>query len=258
MKDEKTDWMPNINWYYREENVAIACGDCLEVMKKIPDESIDLVLTDPPYNISHKGKIFRDYRSGKNGNINMDFGEWDYNFNITPFLEETKRILKKYGQWIVFCAEQQIGIYRIWLEENGHFKQIIIWEKTNPLPQFRKCGYRQTTEIIMWAYKNNPTKKEQHFNFLLQEEMKNIFRFPICGGKERTIHPTQKPIKLIEQLLLRHSFKNDLILDPFLGSGTTAVACKNLGRKCIGIEINKEYCDISIKRLRQEVLNFDE
>ena len=151
-----------------------------------------------------------------------------------------------------------IGIYRKWLEENGHFKQIIIWEKTNPLPQFRKCGYRQATEIIMWAYKNNPTKKEQHFNFLLQDEMKNIFKFPICGGKERTIHPTQKPIKLIEQLLLRHSFKNDLILDPFLGSGTTAVACKNLGRKCIGIEINKEYCDISIKRLRQEVLNFDE
>ena len=101
-------------------DVKLYLGDCLEVMKEIPDESIDLVLTDPPYNISHKGKIFRDYRSGKNGDINMDFGEWDYNFNITPFLEETKRILKKYGQWIVFCAEQQIGIYRKWLEENGH------------------------------------------------------------------------------------------------------------------------------------------
>ena len=79
-------------------DVKLYLGDCLEVMKEIPDESIDLVLTDPPYNISHKGKIFRDYRSGKNGDINMDFGEWDYNFNITPFLEETKRILKKYGQ----------------------------------------------------------------------------------------------------------------------------------------------------------------
>ena len=229
-------------------------GDCLEVMKGMPDKCVDLVLTDPPYNISQKNKIYRDYRSGKRADISFDYGEWDYGFNILPVLEESKRLLKQYGQWIVFCAEQQIGMYRKWLGDNGHFKQILIWEKTNPLPQFRKCGYRQATEIMMWAYREKPTKKEQHFNFLLQEEMKNIFRFPICGGNERTEHPTQKPLKLVQELLKRHSFENDLILDPFLGSGTTAVAAKQLGRNFIGIEINEKYCKIARDRLRQEVL----
>ncbi len=233
---------------------TIICGDCITVMKDIPDNSIDLVLTDPPYNISQKNKIFRNYRSGKRADINFDYGEWDYGFDILTVLKESRRVLKQYGQWIIFCAEQQIGMYRKWLGENGHFKQIIIWEKTNPLPQFRKCGYRQATEIIMWAYKEKPTKKEQHFNFLSQEEMKNIFRFPICGGNERTEHPTQKPLKLVEELLKRHSFEGDLILDPFLGSGTTAVAAKQLKRNFIGIEISEKYCEIARKRLGQEVL----
>lgn len=226
-------------------------GDALKILKEIPSNSIDLVLTDSPYQISQKNKIYRDYRSGKRADISFDYGEWDYEFNPVPFLEETKRILKPYGQWIVFCAEQQIGIYRNWFQDNSHFKQIIIWEKLNPLPNFRKCGYRQATEIIMWAYKNKPKKKDQHFNFLKQEEMKNIFKFPICGGKKRTKHPTQKPLALIEALLVRHSFKEDLILDPFLGSGTTAVACKKLGRDFIGIEKEKEYCKITKDRLRE-------
>ncbi len=228
----------------------IYCGDTLEKLKEIPDESIDLVLTDPPYKISQKNKIYRNYRSGKRADISFDYGKWDYDFDPIPFLEETKRVLKQYGQWIIFCAEQQIGIYRKWFEDNAHFKQIIIWEKLNPLPQFRKCGYRQATEMIMWAYKNKPHKKDQHFNFLTQEEMKNIFRFPICGGNERTNHPTQKPLNLIIELLKRHSFKNDIVLDCYLGSGTTAVAAKKLGRKYVGIELNKEYISTAKKRIK--------
>ena len=235
---------------------TIILGHALNVLKKIPDNYIDLILTDPPYNISQKNKIYRDYRSGKRADINFDYGEWDYDFDVLPILNESKRILKRYGQWLIFCAEQQIGMYRKWLGENGHFKQILIWEKLNPLPQFRKCGYRQATEIIMWAYKNKPKKIEQHFNFLKQEEMKNIFRFPICSGKERTKHPTQKPLKLIIELIKRHSFKNDIILDPFIGSGTTAVACLQLNRRFIGIEIKQEYIDMSYKmiaRVQQKI-----
>ena len=169
-------------------------GDCIEIMKTIESNSIDLVLTDPPYNISQKNKIYRDYRSGKRGDINFDYGEWDYEWDMLPFLIETKRILKEYGQWIIFCAEQQIGDYRKWLGENGHFKQLIVWEKLNPLPQFRKCGYRQATEIIMWSYKNKPKKIDQHFNFLKQEEMKNIFRFLKGEGNKRGNNPTQKQL----------------------------------------------------------------
>lgn len=162
-------------------------GDCLEIMRLIPDKSIDLILTDPPYNVSRKNMIFRDYRSGKRADINFDYGLWDYDWDMKPFLEESKRVLKDYGQWLIFSSEQLFGDYRKWLSENGHFKQFIVWEKTNPLPQFRKCGYRQATEIIMWAYKKKPPIKYQHFNFLTQTEMINIFRYPICGGKERNI-----------------------------------------------------------------------
>ena len=236
---------------YKEDNITIYLGNNLDIFKKIPNEIVDLVLTDPPYNISQKNKIYRDYRSGKRADISFDFGEWDYDFDPIPFLEETKRLLKPYGQWLIFCSEQQVGIYRNWLAANGHFKQIIIWEITNPLPQFRKCGYRQATQFILWAYKNKPKKKDQHFVFLTQKEMKNIFRFPICSGKERVKHPTQKPLRLIIELLKRHSFENDLVLDPFLGSGTTSVACKLMNRGCIGIELNKEYFDIAIERVKR-------
>jgi DNA modification methylase len=193
--------------------------------------------------------IFRDYRNGKRADVNFDYGEWDYGWDMVPFLKESRRILKKYGQWLIFTSEQLAGDYRKWLSKNGHFKQFIIWEKTNPLPQFRKCGYRQATEIIVWAYKEKPERKNQHFNFLTQKEMINILRRPICAGHERTKHPTQKPVALIIDLLKRHSFENDIVVDPYIGSGSTAVACIKTGRQFIGVETNKEYCEIAQKRI---------
>jgi len=234
-------------------------GDALKILKTFPDKSVDLILTDPPYNISQKNMIFRDYRNGEKANINFDYGEWDYNWDMIPFLEESKRVLKQYGQWLIFTSEQLFEDYRKWLALNGHFKQFIIWEKTNPLPQFRKCGYRQATEIIMWAYKEKPNTKEQHFNFLTQTEMINVLKYPICGGNERTKHPTQKPLRLISKLLSIHSWKNDIVLDPFLGSGTTAVACKQLHRNFIGIEKEPEYVKMAQARIDSiNLLPFEE
>jgi len=231
----------------------IILGDCIEVMRNIPDETIDLVLTDPPYNISQKNKIYRVYRSGKRADISFDFGEWDYSFEIEPFLIETKRVLKQFGQWLIFSSEYLYGKYREWFQQNGHFKQTIIWEITNPLPQFRKCSYRQSTNLILWAYKKKHSKKYSHFNFLKQEEMKNIMRYPICSGNERTEHPTQKPLKLIERLIEIHSRENDVVLDPFLGSGTTVVACIRLNRQYIGIEKNEKYFKIAEERVKREL-----
>ena len=250
----KTKKELSIKPYYTDSHCTIYQGDCLDIMAIFPDESIDLIITDPPYNVSHKDKLYRTYKNGKRKDISLDFGEWDYGFDATLFLEESKRVLKKYGQWLIFCSDLQLGDYVEWLKENGYFKQILIWEKLNPPPHFRKTEYRQATEFIVWAYKENPSIKEQHFNFLTQEEMKNIFRFPICQGNERTEHPTQKPVKLVVELLKRHSFDSDVVLDPFMGSGTTLVAGKMLGIKVIGIEINDRYCKISTERLKQEVL----
>lgn len=224
-------------------------GDCLQIMKGIPDKSIDLVLTDPPYNISQKNKIFRDYRNGKNGDIKMNFGEWDYNFNIEPFLIESKRILKYNGSVIVWTSEQLYGKYREWFSKNMHPKQLLVWVKTNPLPQFRLVGYRQATELMFWALKNKNTKDNENFIFQKQKEMNNVFYSPIVGGKERTEHPTQKPLSIISEIVKRHCRLNGIVLDPFLGSGTTACACKMLDRNYIGIEISPEYCAIARQRV---------
>ena len=167
----KTEKELSIKPYYTDSHCTIYHGDCLDIMAIFPDESIDLIITDPPYNVSHKDKLYRTYKNGKRKDISLDFGEWDYGFDATLFLEESKRVLKKYGQWLIFCSDLQLGDYVEWLKENGYFKQILIWEKLNPPPHFRKTEYRQATEFIVWAYKENPPIKEQHFNFLTQEEV---------------------------------------------------------------------------------------
>lgn len=228
----------------------IVQGDCIEIMKQIPDESIDLIFTDPPYNISQPKKIFRDYRNGKRADIKMDFGKWDYGFSIEPFLKEAKRVLRADGSIIVWTSEQLYGKYRKWFEENMYPKQLLVWVKTNPLPQFRLVGYRQATELLFWALKNKNKKNNPNFLFQGQKEMTNIFYAPIVGGKERTKHPTQKPLSITKKIIQTHCRKNGIVLDPFLGSGTTAVACKQLERNFIGIEKEENYVRISEARLK--------
>lgn len=226
-------------------------GDCIEEMKKLPDECIDLVLTDPPYNISQKNKIHRDSRTGKEMDINLDFGKWDYDFNPINFLKESKRVLKNNGSIIVWTSEQLHGFYRNWFEKNMCPKQLLVWVKSNPLPQFRLVGYKQATELAFWALKNKNTQDNPNFNFLTQKEMKNVFFHPIVSGKERMAHPTQKPLKIFKKLVKIHSQKGGIVLDPFLGSGTTAVACEILQRKYIGIEKEEKYVKMTRERLNK-------
>ncbi|MHB8281957.1 MAG: DNA-methyltransferase [bacterium] len=225
--------------------------ECLELLKSIPDESVDLVFTDPPYNVSQKAKAFKDYRRGGGGKhlINMDFGEWDYNFNPELFLIESKRILKPNGSIIVWSSEQLIGTYRNWFEKNMYPKQMLVFIRTNPIPQFRLAGYRQATELMYWAIKEKNYKDNPNFNFLSQEEMLNVFYAPICSGNERTKHPTQKPLSITEKIIRIHSQENGIVVDPFCGSGTTAVACVKLHRNFICGDISEEYIKIANKRL---------
>lgn len=224
-------------------------GDCLEEMKKLSDKSVDLVFTDPPYNISQKNKIFRDYRSGKRGDIRMDFGSWDYGFETEPFLKESKRVLRDDGSVIVWTSEQLYGKYRDWFEKNMYPKQLLVWVKNNPLPQFRLVGYRQATELMFWALKNKNTKDNPNFLFQSQREMTNVFHAPIVGGKERTSHPTQKPLSITKKIIQRHCKKGGLVLDPYMGSGTVGVACKEMDRRFVGIEIDEKYFKIAERRV---------
>ena len=235
------------------EPIKIINDDCLNVLKNIPDNSVDLVLTDPPFNIS--GLSSGAELHGKPVN-NNHFGEWDYDFNPKDFLKECKRILKKNGQIYIFTSDRLIGKYIDLLKKyKFHYRNTLVWFKNNLIPKVRHHTWRSGTEFILYAGREKTEKVTDYtFNWLGQEEMKNLIIRNILGGKERTKHPTQKPLDIIKRFIKVSSNEGDIVLDPFLGSGTTAVACKQLKRKCLGIEISKEYCDISKKRLAQEIL----
>jgi len=241
----------------------ILCGDCLEIMKGIPDKSIDMIFTDPPYMISQKGlKINRTdiqnrslRRSGKNSKVlNYDFGEWDHFNSREEFLgwteewvKECFRILKDSGNFVSFFSKSEISYFEDILNKYGHVRQTIVWHKTNPVPQIFKVGFMSSVEFMSWATKLKGSKHT--FNHQLGQHH-NYIETPICMGKERKNHPTQKPLKTVIWLIEYLSNKDDIILDPFCGVGTISVACKELGRRYIGIEISPEYCEIARRRIR--------
>ena len=221
--------------------------DCIEGMKQIPDESVDLIVTDPPYNIS--GLSIGVVLHGRDVNT-KDFGDWDWGYDLVPIIKEFKRILKPKGQLYIFTSEKLFAQYRLEMEKlQFHFRNLIVWIKTNPLPKIRQVSWRNATEYIMYAGREKTEKCDYTFNWLTQRDMINIVETSILNGPERTEHPTQKPLSIITKLIKVSSNPGDLILDPFMGSGTTAVACRMLDREYIGFEISDEYCKLAEKRL---------
>ena len=227
-------------------------GDCLEVMKDIPDKSIDLILTDPPYLISKKS----GFNSGGAWNNaedkrlqktppKTDFGEWDKK-EIDFFIafKEFYRVLKPSGTIVCFFDIWKMHYLKQIAEENK-FKQfrLIRWDKTNPVPVNSKLNYlSNATEYALTCVKGGKPTFHSEYN-------PGIFKYPICSGKERTEHPTQKPLNLMQELLKIHTNDGDIVLDPFMGSGSTGVACKNLNRNFIGIELDENYFKIAEERI---------
>lgn len=233
-------------------------SDWHDYIHNIPDNSIDLIFTDPPYNVSQKGVIFRDYRKNsgingkkRSGDIKRDFGKWDYNYNPEEFIFHCIRVLNETGSILVFTSDKLIGKYQeVFDKYNLNFQKILCWIKTNPTPCFRKINYRSATEFILWSSKETITVDNPNWDFLKQEEMKNYFMFPVCSGKERTSHPTQKPLALCQEIIKRHSKAGGIILDPFSGVGSISLAAYSLGRKYIGIEIDEKYHKLAKKRFQ--------
>lgn len=240
--------------YYQEEDIIIYNNGCLEVLKEIPDESVDLIITDPPYNIGDSNKLTK---VGNTITTNKEaWGEWD-NYDITDYdnlifdvISESYRLLKNGGSLYMFTNRRDIGYFiRHAIQKGFMYANLLAIVKQNPLPHFRKNNWRSAFELCMYLTKGKP----KTFNFLSQDECINTYYYMI--GQKETSHPTEKPKEFIAKLVKVSSNKGDLVLDPFLGSGTTARACKDLSRKCIGIEISEEYIKMAIKRLGQEVLN---
>ena len=220
---------------------------CFEYLKTIPSNSTNLVLIDPPYEVSRDTNFENTPIKGDDTDrfrISMNFGDWDNNFTgLDIVIQECYRILKKGGTLICFYDLWKITTLKQYFED-AKFKQIryIEWLKTNPVPLNSKTNYlTNAREIALTGVKSGkPTFKSEYDN--------GIYNYPICHDKGR-FHPTQKPIKLIEDLIKKHSNENDLVVDCFSGSGTTAAACINTNRNFKGCELNTDYYNQSIERL---------
>jgi site-specific DNA-methyltransferase (adenine-specific) len=212
-------------------------GDCLEVMRNFKD--IDLIVTDPPYIIN--------YKTGHRKDKNHDFcspiqGDADYEL-ISMFIRISQRILKNNSAIYVFCNSTNVDFFQQQLRLRFSIRNMIIWVKNNWTAGDLEYSYGRQYEII---FLGNKGKKKYN-----GKRLSDVWDCRRVVGKWQE-HQNEKPIALLQQCIKGHSDKGDIVLDPFMGSGTTAIACYNTGRKFIGIEKEKKYFDIAVARYRRE------
>jgi site-specific DNA-methyltransferase (adenine-specific)/modification methylase len=228
-------------------NYRIFCADSLEYIKRLRDNSVDFIFTDPPYNLSKysTGNIKFSYRS----DINNDIATWDKDFDPKQYKDEFLRILKPTANLFAFTSYNTIGKWHEIFDPLFDTFQFFVWHKTNPVPKFKKAGFLNSCEMIacMW-------NKGHTWNFGEQQNMHNFYESPICMAPERLKspkHPTQKPLALLKHIIKIATNEGDVVFDPFMGVGSIGVASLELNRKFIGIEIDSEYFDAANKRLEQ-------
>jgi site-specific DNA-methyltransferase (adenine-specific) len=250
----------------------VYCGDCIDILnKEIDIGSVSLVFADPPYNLSGSGLKWKGNKTG--GDWYMVNEEWD-KMSAPEYVEFTKkwiagcqRFLKENGSIYISCTYHNIAEIIIVLKElNFKLNNVITWQKVNAMPNMTKRVFTHSTEFIVWAVKGkkwifnydelkkiNPEKQKDGS----LKQMRDIWSMPLVQGKERlrgkdrrALHPTQKPEEMLKRIIMASSNKTDLVLDPFLGSGTTAVIAKRLNRNWIGIENKEVYIDAARKRIQ--------
>jgi len=234
---------------------SIICGDSIEIMKNIPDNSIDLIFADPPYNLQLRNELYRPNQT----KVDAVKDEWDkfnsfeeYDNFTFQWLKECKRILKDTGSiWVIGSYHNIFRVGKIMQDLGLWILNDIIWIKTNPMPNFKGTRFNNAHETLIWASKNE--KSKYTFNYKSMKafnddlQMRSDWYIPICSGNERIkidnvkLHSTQKPEALLYRIILSTSKENDIILDPFAGSGTTLAVAKLLGRQYIGIEKENKY-----------------
>ena len=240
-------------------------GNSLEILKTIPSKTFDLVFADPPYNLQIGEKLKRPDDSKVNG-VNEKWDQFksfkEYDDFCKAWLIECKRVLKDKGSiWVIGSYH---NIFRIGyhMQNLGYWiLNDVIWKKNNPMPNFKGTRFTNAHETLIWASKNKKTKYTFNYNSLkcLNDDlqMRSDWMLPICNGGERIkkngkkIHSTQKPEALLYRILLSSTNKNDLIFDPFLGTGTTAAVAKKIGRNYFGIEKEKKYFKAAVERLKK-------
>lgn len=246
------------NIYFEDEIFKLFKGDSLRILKQIEPRSVEMIFADPPYFLSGDGITCN---SGKMTSVKK--GEWDEKIDIKhkhrfnrKWIRLCKEVLKDNGT--IWISGTMHNIYSIGmaLEEEG-FKIInnVTWKKLNPPPNISCRAFTHSTETILWAKKD--MKKVKHkFNYSVMKElnngkqMKDVWETSLTKKSEKKHgkHPTQKPLNLLEKIILASTDENDLVLDPFNGSGTTGIAANNLNRRYIGIDKEKDYLDLTLRR----------
>lgn len=232
----------------KTDNYEIYLGNAYTMYKELLQNNMKVnhIITDPPYNISQDN----NFSTMKNPRKGVDFGEWDKDFDLYNWISDYSNLLDKNGSMIIFCSYRFISHIIDKLESSGLIvKDVIIWKKSNPMPRNIDRRYVQDTEFAVWAVNKNakwifnkPTDKSY---------LRSCYETPTVSGKEKTNHPTQKSLKLMENIIKVHTNENDIILDPFMGSGSTGVASIKNNRKFVGIELDKEYFNIANDRLEK-------
>jgi len=255
--------LPSPAFHDPKHEIKIYQGDCLEILPLIPEESVDLIFADPPYFLSNDGITCHAGRM-----VSVNKGEWDrsrgpdanHEFN-RAWLAACQRVLKPNGTlWVsgtahvihsVGFAMQQLGMKPL---------NDITWVKPNPPPNLSCRYFTHATETVIWAAKSRKSRHTFHYKLMKEmaggKQMKSIWEIdpPGRGEKHFGKHPTQKPVALLERILLAASNEGDLVLDPFMGSGTTAVAALRLKRAMFGIERALTYLELAITRVFGETV----
>jgi modification methylase len=242
----------------------VLVGDCIELMNRLPAGSVDLVFADPPYNLQLKGELARPDNSRVDG-VDDDWDKFEdlasYDRFTRDWLAAARRLLKPDGtMWVigsyhnifrVGAAMQDIGF---WVLND------VVWRKSNPMPNFRGRRFTNAHETLIWAAKS--ARSRHVFNYESMKslnddvQMRSDWLIPLCTGGERLkgadgkkTHPTQKPEALLHRVILSSTRANDVVLDPFFGSGTTGAVAKRLGRRFIGLEREESYAAAARARI---------
>ena len=240
-------------------------GDCLARLAELPDNCVDLVFADPPYNLQLKNELHRPDQS----KVDAVTDAWDkfdsfaaYDAFTRRWLAEAQRVLKPSGTLWVIGSYHNIFRVGTALQDLGYWiLNDVIWRKTNPMPNFRGTRFTNAHETLIWAA---PDENATGYTFNYQAmktlnddvQMRSDWSLPICNGGERLkgeeggkLHPTQKPEALLHRVLLASSRTGDVVLDPFFGTGTTGAVAKKLGRHFIGIEAEADYAEAAMQRI---------
>ncbi len=257
--------------YYERENIKLFKGDCLKILETIPENTVDMIFADPPYMLSNGGITCQ---AGKVVSVNK--GDWDKSKGFDEDLEfhihwinACRRVLKPNGT--IWISGTYHSIYACgYALQKSNFKILndICWFKPNASPNMSCRYFTASHETLLWAIKDKNTKHTFNYETMKngcwsedfikkpEKQMRSVWAISTTKTSEKTFgkHPTQKPVELLRRIILASTNKGDLILDPFTGSSTAGIMALELGRNFIGIDLEKEYLDLSIKRFEEVFL----